>query len=91
LEVFDLETAHFVQYKPDGGEFDPPILEVVEVKRDRMWFEKSLPIFQSFMTDLEQFKHTAMDSAPHELITPIPRPVKRKIPDEFLILNNDEN
>ena len=89
LEVFDLECAHFVQYKPDGGEFDPPILDVVVVKRDRMWFEKNLPLFQKFITDLEEFKNHTKDFQPEN--EPIPRPVKqrkRKLPDELLI--NDQ-
>jgi len=86
LEVFDLEVAHFVQYKPDGGSFDPPILDVVVVKRDRMWFEKNLPLFQKFITDLEEFKIQAKDMQPEpEMKKSTPKPRKRKIPDEFLI------
>ena len=89
MEVFDLEVAHFVQYKPDGGEFDPPILDVVVVQRDRMWFEKNLPLFQKFITDLEEFKIQAKDLQPENEHTPPkvakPRTQKRKFPDEFLI------
>ena len=89
MEVFDLDVAHFVQYKPDGGEFDPPILDVVVVQRDRMWFEKNLPLFQKFLTDLEVFKIQAKDMQPNngENETPpkVPKPRKRKIPDELLI------
>tara|TARA_B100000900_G_C20028248_1_gene492793 strand:+ start:249 stop:536 length:288 start_codon:yes stop_codon:yes gene_type:complete len=87
LEVFDLEVAHFVQYKPDGGIFDPPILDVVVVKRDRMWFQKNLPLFQKFISDLEEFKLKAEDMEPEEEVAAITRNVtkRRKIPDEFLI------
>ena len=88
MEVFDLDIAHFVQYKPDGGEFDPPILDVVVVERDRMWFEKNLPLFQKFLTDLEEFKIQAKDLSPENDTPPPPKvskPKKRKIPDEFLI------
>ena len=87
MEVFDLEVAHFVQYKPDGGEFDPPILDVVVVHRDRMWFEKNLPLFQKFITDLEEFKILAKDMQPEsDSIPPPPKKKKRKFPDERLIL-----
>lgn len=87
MEVFDLDVAHFVQYKPDGGEFDPPILDVVVVNRDRMWFEKNLPLFQKFITDLEEFKIQAKDMQPEsdKIPTPPKREKKRKIPDELLI------
>lgn len=87
MEVFDLEICHFVQYKPDGGEFDPPILDVVVVERDRMWFQKNLPLFQKFLTDLEEFKIQAKDLQPEHSPPKVvkPQPKKRKIPDELLI------
>jgi hypothetical protein len=86
MEVFDLDVAHFVQYKPDGGEFDPPILDVVIVHRDKMWFEKNLPLFQKFITDLEEFKIYAKDIQPdNEITKPIVREKKRKFPDTLLI------
>jgi len=88
LEVFDLEIAHFVQYKPPGDVFDPPILDVVEVKRDRLWFHKNLPLFQKFITDLEEFKLLSKDLQPEEE-KPIAKKIrKRKIPDRLLI--NDQ-
>ena len=87
MEVFDLEVAHFVQYKPDGGEFDPPILDVVVVHRDRLWFEKNLPLFQKFITDLEEFKIHAKDMQPEVEVVKNdqPKKKKRKFPDELLI------
>ena len=85
MEVFDLDIAHFVQYKPDGGQFDPPILDVVVVHRDRMWFEKNLPLLQKFITDLEEFKIQAKDEPESNPETPPKRSKKRKFPDELLI------
>lgn len=86
MEVFNLEMAHFVQYKPDGGEFDPPIIDVVEVPRDRLWFEKNLPLFQKFITDLEEFKKHAKDLEPEiEQPRPKKRATKRSLPDVLLI------
>ena len=87
MEVFDLDVAHFVQYKPDNGEFDPAILDVVIVKRDKMWFQKNLPLFQKFITDLEEFKVQAQDMQPQsEDVCPRKKFTrKRKYPDELLI------
>lgn len=91
LEVFDLEEAHFVQYKPDGGEFDPAILDVVVVKRDRMWFEKNLPLFQKFISDLQEFRMLSSEmqleceSSKDRLEVKVQKPRKRRIPDELLI------
>ena len=90
MEVFNLETSHFVQYKPDGGEFDPPILEMIEVKRDRIWFDKNLPLFQQFISDLEKFKSQC--NTFNEIVS-IPKTIKekkRKLPDEFVISNYDD-
>ena len=52
----DLDICHFVQYRPQRGEFDPMQLEVTIVHRDREWFSKYLPLFQKFITDLQSFK-----------------------------------
>ena len=88
MEVFNLDVAHFVQYKPDGGPFDPAILDVVVVHRDRMWFEKNLPLFQKFISDLEQFKIQALNLEPSSFQTEDNKEKKkrkRKYPDCCLI------
>ena len=91
LEVFDLDVAHFVQYKPDGGPFDPPILDVVVVHRDKMWFEKNLPLFQKFITDLEEFKSITRDIVADEPDkVEKPRKKRRKYGDDFLIVDESE-
>lgn len=46
MEILGLERAHFVQFHPDS-----PGLTVVEVPRDRAWFERSLPVLQRFWDD----------------------------------------
>lgn len=48
LEIFDLEEAHFIQWKPN--EFD-----VTVVRRDRDWFErKALPMMTEFWENLQR-------------------------------------
>jgi len=44
LEVLDLEVCDFIQYRPGP----PEEFEVTEVKRDREWFERILPIAKAF-------------------------------------------
>ena len=49
MEVLNLEECDFIQYKP--AEFNWPKPEefvVVNVKRDREWFEKYLPVMDEF-------------------------------------------
>lgn len=52
MEVADLELTHLVQeyYNMPGK----PIV-VHEIKRDRSWFEKSCPIIEKFVQDLDIF------------------------------------
>ena len=52
MEVADLELTHLVQeyYNMPGR----PIV-VHEIKRDRSWFQKSCPILEKFVQDLELF------------------------------------
>ena len=48
LEIMDLEVCDFVQYK----EGPPEEFVVVEVPRDRVWFEKYLPVMKAFWDDV---------------------------------------
>ncbi len=43
MEILDLETCDFIQYKPDPYEF-----VVTRIDRDRDWFARSLPVMRSF-------------------------------------------
>lgn len=56
MEVMDLDICHFVQYKPHNSDFDPMQMEVTIVHRDKMWFEKNLPLMQKFISDLDMFR-----------------------------------
>lgn len=44
MEILDLEECDFIQYRPEP-EFQ---FEIVNVKRDREWFERSLPVLKAF-------------------------------------------
>lgn len=54
LEIFDLETAHFVQYKPaTAGRAE--IVDVTVVQRDRELFASWLPLLLDFMQEVFDF------------------------------------
>jgi len=49
MEILDLEEADFIQYKPALTNWPKPEeFDVVNVKRDRGWFEKYLPVMEEF-------------------------------------------
>ena len=49
LEVFDLEKAEYLEYRPKELTFpDPPELNRVFITRDRDWFAKSFPVLRAF-------------------------------------------
>lgn len=54
LEIFDLETAHFVQFRPESL-YAREICDLTVVKRDRGYFARVLPILQKFMRDITEF------------------------------------
>jgi putative phage-type endonuclease len=43
MHVCDLETCHFVQYKPYMGEFAPEVFEVTTIARDPNWWSTNMP------------------------------------------------
>lgn len=52
LEIFDLETAHYVQYRPPTLPFRDEILDIVELKRDRSWFASNFHHLEDFIQEL---------------------------------------
>lgn len=49
MEILDLEECDFIQYKPAETNWPlPEEFDVVNVKRDRAWFEKYRPIMRIF-------------------------------------------
>jgi putative phage-type endonuclease len=49
MEILNLESCDFIQYKPEELTWpNPPEFMVTHVKRDRQWFEEKLPIMDAF-------------------------------------------
>ena len=60
LSVFDLEQAHFVQYRRD-----PYVLDITTVTREEGWLQKHLPTFYKFWEEVEYWKATGWRRHPH--------------------------
>lgn len=89
MEILDLESCDFIQYKP--AEFNWPKPEefvVVHVKRDRGWFEKYLPVMREFWEKVLWHRE-------HGIVPPEPkkkRPRKEEPPPECEIMDiSDED
>lgn len=64
MEVLDLETCDFIQYRPSPYEF-----VVTKVDRDRLWFERSLPIMEEFWKNvLERRKKPLCEIVDNEVL-----------------------
>ena len=49
MEILNLESCDFIQYKPEEITWPKPVEFVVtHVKRDREWFAEKLPIMEAF-------------------------------------------
>lgn len=79
LEICNLEVAHFIQYRPSSLTWPMPAEFVVtEVKRDRQWFQESLPIFWNVYQEIQNAREVARATRfiPYEPSPVVPR-VKR--------------
>jgi putative phage-type endonuclease len=57
MEILDLEEADFIQYKPAATNWPlPEEFDVVNVKRDRDWFAKYMPIMRIFWDRVLYFR-----------------------------------
>ena len=83
MEIMDLETCHFIQYKP--ADFNWPKGEefvVVQVDRDRGWFETNLPIMRAFWDKVLYHREHGIEPPPPKTT----RPRKPKPPAECEII-----
>tara|TARA_B100000073_G_scaffold340105_1_gene339453 strand:- start:54 stop:767 length:714 start_codon:yes stop_codon:yes gene_type:complete len=72
MEILDLEEADFIQYKPATTNWPlPEEFDVVNVKRDRGWFDRYLPIMRVFWDRVLYFRE-------HVDELPQPKPVKKR-------------
>lgn len=60
LFVFDLKTAHFVQYKAE-----PYTLDITVVPRDETWLDRHLPTFTRFWDEVRYWKNLGWRRHPY--------------------------
>ena len=60
LFVFDLKTAHFVQYKAE-----PYTLDITVVQRDEDWLDRNMPLFQRFWEEVAYWKERGWQKHPY--------------------------
>lgn len=58
MEIFDLEEAHFIQYRP-ATRFADEVLDITKVPRDREFFARALPKLLDFMQEVTDFYEKA--------------------------------
>ena len=70
MEILDLESADFIQYKPAETNWPKPEeFDVVNVPRDREWWKTYLPVMREFWDKVLYFR---------EHIDELPKPKLKK-------------
>lgn len=65
MEVCDLDSCVFAEYKPAGFTIDgAPFLNITIVERDREWFADALPKLKAFWDEYMALKKTHVPPAP---------------------------
>jgi len=63
MEVCNLDTAHFIEYRPGKSDNDF-ILNVVEVKRDREWFAEKVIEMKNFWDQVVEYRQRGIEAHP---------------------------
>ena len=70
MEILDLESADFIQYKPAETNWPAPEeFDVVNIPRDREWWKTNLPVMRAFWEKVLYFR---------EHIDELPKPKEKK-------------
>ena len=65
MDILDLEEADFIQYKPEALTWPKPSEFIVtNVKRDRDWFDKYMPIMRDFWDKVIYHREHGIDDPP---------------------------
>jgi putative phage-type endonuclease len=74
MEVCDLESCVFIQYKPESLTWpNPGVFDIVEVPRDRAWFEDRKGPLQRFWEEMMERKNNVKGA---ECVPVTPKPSK---------------
>ena len=65
LEVCDLEEAAFIEYRPASmTDNKEPILNVVHIKRDKLWFAEILPTLEKLWKEIMHYREAGVETHP---------------------------
>lgn len=58
MEILDIPSCYFVQYRPPDEEAGvDEIIDVLKVPRDKKWFSEKLPVMKRFWDDVLKYKN----------------------------------
>lgn len=63
MEIADLDHAVFIEYKP-ATEDSELILNIVEFKRDKTWFDSVIGVLEIFWNEVLYYRHIGIDKHP---------------------------
>jgi putative phage-type endonuclease len=55
MEILDINSSFFIQYRPQS-ENEDEILDILEIHRDKQWFNDNLPLMHSFWKDVQMYR-----------------------------------
>ena len=90
MEILNLESCDFIQYKPEALTWPGPVeFQVTHVTRDREWFAEKLPIMEAFWNRVLWHREHGVD----DLLPPPKKTRAKKIlpPPRCCIIDCDED
>ena len=63
MDLFDVNYAHFVQYKPATDEHEETF-DLTVVPRENGWLERNLPVFKTFWEEVERWRREGWQRHP---------------------------
>ena len=73
MEVCNIDTTLFIQYKPCHMTDGDPYIDIALIQRDREWFARHKPILQQFWEEMEERRktHVPLEGMPDENVIEI--------------------
>ena len=91
MDILDLEECDFIQYAPEDLTWPkPPILEVVNLKRDREWFKEKLPIMDALWKKVVWCREDISRCEEFKTKKRIVKKREKKIPEHTPVPSDDD-
>lgn len=89
MEICDVDTCFFVQFKPETLIADQEF-STTEVSRDKDWFARSLPVFESFWKDVVRCRANGVDEVLARIESRKRHRAPRALPQRVAMLDEKE-